>query len=91
MSPRLADLVFWISAACCVVAQVALVRSAIRSPMTGTPEPAIRMPRRSGEIAWTIVPAIALVLLLVATWRAMHPPVMPHDMPNMPVHQMIDD
>lgn len=90
MSPRLADLVFWMAAACCLVAQLALVRSAVRSPMPGTPDTAVRMPRRSSEVAWTILPAIALVLLLAATWRAMHRSVM-HDMPNMPAnHQMIE-
>ena len=91
MSLHLADLIFWIASACCVVAQVALVHSAIRAPMSGSAESTAAMPRRSGEIAWTIVPAIALLLLLVATWRAMHPVMMPHEMPGMtPGHPMLD-
>jgi heme/copper-type cytochrome/quinol oxidase subunit 2 len=90
MSPRFADLVFWIAAACCTVAQVAVVRSAIRAPMSDETDAGVAMPRRSSEIAWTIIPAIALVLLLIATWRAMHPQMM-HDMPGMPVgHPMTD-
>jgi heme/copper-type cytochrome/quinol oxidase subunit 2 len=73
MSPTVAEIVFWIAAACCLVAQIALVHSAIRSPMSGSADTAaVVMPRRSKEIAWTIVPAIALVLVLVLTWRAMH-------------------
>jgi heme/copper-type cytochrome/quinol oxidase subunit 2 len=90
MSPLFADLVFWIAAACCSVAQVAVVRSAIRAPMTDHTGAGVAMPRRSAEIVWTIIPAIALLLLLIATWRAMHPQMM-HDMPGMPVgHPMTD-
>jgi heme/copper-type cytochrome/quinol oxidase subunit 2 len=92
MSPRVADFVFWIAAACCVVAQLALVRSAIRSPMTGASDMEVRMPRRWSEVAWTIVPAIGLVFLLAATWRAMHQPEMTHEMPNVSaIHHTIDD
>jgi hypothetical protein len=91
MSPRLADLVFWAAAACCVVAQSALVRSAVRTPMAATPDAVVRMPRRWSEVAWTIVPAIALVFLLAATWRAMHPPPMSHDMPTAAaIHHTLD-
>jgi heme/copper-type cytochrome/quinol oxidase subunit 2 len=63
-------ILFWIAAACCLVAQVALILSAIRAPMTGPTEPAsMRMPGRASEIAWTVVPAVALAVLLVFTWR----------------------
>jgi heme/copper-type cytochrome/quinol oxidase subunit 2 len=63
-------ILFWTAAACCLVAQVALILSAIRAPMTGPAEPAsMRMPSRASEIAWTVVPAIALAVLLVFTWR----------------------
>ena len=30
----------------------------------------MRMPSRATEVAWTIVPAIGLAVLLVFTWRA---------------------
>ena len=91
MSPTVAEIVFWIAAACCLVAQIALVQSAIRSPMSGSPDTAaVVMPRRSIEIAWTIVPAIALVLVLAFTWRAMHPPASPGM--QMPAgHRMIEE
>ena len=61
---------FWAAAACCLVAQVALILSAIRAPMTGSAEPErVQMPSRASEIAWTVVPAVALAVLLVFTWR----------------------
>ena len=89
MSPTLAQIVFWIAAGCCLVAQIALVHSAIRSPMSGSPDAAaVVMPRRSREIAWTIVPAIALALLLVFTWRAMHPAAS-REMPMPPGQRMM--
>lgn len=82
MSPFVADLIFWISAACCVVAQIALVRSAVRAPMREPGDTEVALPRRSSEVAWTIVPAIALVLLLIVTWRVMHSAAL-HEMPGM--------
>jgi heme/copper-type cytochrome/quinol oxidase subunit 2 len=78
MSPSLNSALFWIAAASCVIAQLALIRSAIRAPMSGSTESAsMRMPGRASEIAWTIVPAIGLAVLLVFTWRATHRPVAP--------------
>ena len=75
-TPSLSIALFWISAICCLVAQVALIVSAIRAPMPGSPESAsMRMPSRRTEVAWTIVPAIALAVLLVFTWRAANRPV----------------
>jgi heme/copper-type cytochrome/quinol oxidase subunit 2 len=71
MSPTLTSALFWIAVACCAVAQVALIWSAIRAPMSGSTESAsMRMPSRASEIAWTVIPAIGLAVLLVFTWRA---------------------
>jgi heme/copper-type cytochrome/quinol oxidase subunit 2 len=59
--------------------------------MSGSPDTAaVVMPRRSIEIVWTIVPAIALVLVLMFTWRAMHPPAS-HEMPMPAGHRMIEE
>ena len=70
-SPAMSSAVFWIAVACCAVAQIALIWSAIRAPMSGSTESAsMRMPSRASEIAWTIVPAIGLAVLLVFSWRA---------------------
>jgi heme/copper-type cytochrome/quinol oxidase subunit 2 len=74
----MASALFWLAVASCVVGQVALLLSAIRAPMVPPPDSAsMRMPSRSSEIAWTIVPAIGLVVLLAFTWRATHRPVAP--------------
>jgi heme/copper-type cytochrome/quinol oxidase subunit 2 len=80
---------FWISVACCAIAQVALILSAIRAPMAGSPQSAsMRMPSRANEVAWTIIPAIGLAVLLVFTWRATHRPVAPDPHAG---HHMIDE
>ena len=70
MNSLIATVLFWVAAACCVVAQLALVWSAIRAPMHGSSESAVKMPRRASEVAWTILPTLALAVLLVFTWRA---------------------
>jgi heme/copper-type cytochrome/quinol oxidase subunit 2 len=70
LSPSLTGALFWLCVAVCLVAQVALIVSAIRAPMSGSTESAsMRMPSRASEVAWTVVPAIALAVLLVFTWR----------------------
>ncbi len=74
MFNRVADAIFWIAVACCVVAQVAIVRSSIVSPAQ-TPDSAgasIAPARRFLEVCWAVIPGVALALLFVATWRAMH-------------------
>ena len=91
VSPSLIGVVFWIAAACCAVAQVALIWSAIRAPMSGSTESAsMRMPSRASEITWTIVPAIGLAVLLVFSWRAVasHGKVPPDPHAG---HTMIDE
>ena len=89
MSPSLTSAIFWIAVACCAVAQLALIWSAIRAPMSGSNESAsVRMPSRASEIAWTIVPAIGLAVLLVFTWRATQLAVTPDPHAG---HSMIDE
>ena len=72
MIAPIADAAFWLAVACCIVAQAAIVRSAFtrRSPIAG----AGTMPplRRPVEVAWTLLPAAILLLVLALTWRAMH-------------------
>jgi heme/copper-type cytochrome/quinol oxidase subunit 2 len=89
MSPAMKTAVFWIAAASCLVAQLALIWSAIRAPMPGSRDSAsLRMPGRASEIAWTIIPAIGLAVLLVFTWRETHRAAAadPHA-----AHRMIDE
>lgn len=74
MSFSFADAIFWVAAACCAVAQVAILHSAIVSPAraasTGAPTTSAR---RAGEIAWAVIPGIALAFVMIWTWHAMHP------------------
>jgi heme/copper-type cytochrome/quinol oxidase subunit 2 len=67
-----ADAIFWIAVVSCLVAQIAIVRSVFRmrdeKPAKGMPRP-----RTSVEVAWVIIPAIALAGVLLLTWRAIHP------------------
>jgi heme/copper-type cytochrome/quinol oxidase subunit 2 len=73
---RPADAIFWVAVACCVVAQVAIIRSAVISPArptdSSTPTTGAR---RTGEIAWAVLPGLALVVLFFYTWNAIHPAV----------------
>lgn len=67
-----ADTIFWIAVVSCLVAQIAIVRSVFR--MRGeTPAGGLPRPRTGVEMAWVIVPAIALAGVLALTWRAIHP------------------
>jgi hypothetical protein len=71
----LADFIFWLAVVCCIVAQAAIVRSSLSgSTQTATPLSEVPRPKRSIEIAWTILPALALAAVLVVTWRAIHTP-----------------
>jgi heme/copper-type cytochrome/quinol oxidase subunit 2 len=73
MSFRLADAIFWIAVACCSVAQLAIIRSAIVSPARPSDSGDATTPaRRAAEIAWAVIPGIALGVVLVFTWQAIH-------------------
>ena len=67
-----ADAIFWSAVALCLVAEVAIVRSALATRPAPTAEH-VPAARRPVEALWAIVPAIALAVVLVATWRAIHP------------------
>jgi heme/copper-type cytochrome/quinol oxidase subunit 2 len=75
MVNRFVDAIFWIAVACCVVAQAAIVRSSLVSPAR-TPSldegGGTSVGRRALEVCWAVIPGIALALLFLATWRAMH-------------------
>ena len=81
MTSRLA--LFWVAAAICVVAEVALLRSllfgrarAAEQSATGPMSEAIRA-RRPAEVAWAILPAVGLLFVLYLTWRAVDVPAAP--------------
>ncbi len=74
MSPNVADAIFWIAVAACVVAQGAILRSVLVARQPELPAGARVAPaRRSVELVWALVPALLLVGTLVLTWRALRP------------------
>ena len=72
MSRSLADAAFWLAVVLCAVAQLFILRSAlvVRAAPVDRQVPGARRPI---EVLWAVLPAIALALVLVFTWRAMHP------------------
>jgi heme/copper-type cytochrome/quinol oxidase subunit 2 len=67
----LADAIFWVAVVCCAIAQWFILRGALAAhPAAGAPmSPA----RRGLEVVWAVLPAVALAVVLAATWRALHP------------------
>ena len=72
MSQTLAETVFWIAAALCIVAELAVVRAAFLPPADVSQASSIPQSPRASEMLWAVCPAIGLALLLSATWRAIH-------------------
>jgi heme/copper-type cytochrome/quinol oxidase subunit 2 len=68
MNLSLAEAIFWVAALACVVAQIALVRSSLHTK-DETRSELVPASSRSGELFWTMLPAIALSIVLFATWR----------------------
>ena len=65
-----ATILFWISVACCLVAQVLIVRSVLAARGLPAVRPELPRARGSVEVMWAVVPAIALAAVLFFTWRA---------------------
>lgn len=61
------SIVFAVCVAACVVAQVAILKSVIRARSVA-PDPAVPRPRLLVEVAWALIPAIALAVVFTATW-----------------------
>jgi heme/copper-type cytochrome/quinol oxidase subunit 2 len=72
MSLRIADAIFWIAVACCFVAQLAILQSVVVSPARTADQAPASTARRVAEIAWAVLPGIALAVVFVFTWRAIH-------------------
>jgi heme/copper-type cytochrome/quinol oxidase subunit 2 len=68
MNQPLAETIFWIAAAACLVAEVAILRFAFAARAANKSELVPDSPR-GGEIVWAIIPALVLVLLFGATWN----------------------
>ena len=69
----LREAIFWIAAALCVAAEIAILRSMLRGSRPATPDrsPAVDtdVPRGRplAEIIWAGLPAIALLVVLILT------------------------
>lgn len=84
MRPAVADAIFWSAAVCCVVAQIAILRSALARHRPPADAPPTMPPLRRGiEVVWALLPAIALAVVLLATWRAVQ--ARATDLPRDPV------
>jgi heme/copper-type cytochrome/quinol oxidase subunit 2 len=72
MSLRIADAIFWIAVACCFVAQLAILQSVVVSPARSADREPASATRRVAEVAWAILPGVALAVVFVFTWQAIH-------------------
>ena len=68
MNQPLAEAIFWIAALACAAAEIAILRS-IFAARSITKSELVPAAPRGGEVAWAIIPAIALACLLVVTWQ----------------------
>jgi heme/copper-type cytochrome/quinol oxidase subunit 2 len=64
---RVVVVVFALCATCCVVGHVAILHSII-GRRSATVEPGVPRPKVFAEIIWALIPALALALVLTATW-----------------------
>jgi hypothetical protein len=67
-----ADAIFWVAVACCAVAQVAILHSVLVSPVEVGEAVRSSVARRTAEIVWAVLPGLALAVVFVYTWRAIH-------------------
>jgi heme/copper-type cytochrome/quinol oxidase subunit 2 len=74
---------FWVAAACCVLAELAILRSLLfgrarAAEQSGTGQfAAATRARRPAEIAWALLPAVGLLFVLYLTWRVVDVPSSP--------------
>jgi heme/copper-type cytochrome/quinol oxidase subunit 2 len=78
MNPTVADAIFWVAVVACAIAQLAITRSVLGARRPELPADArVVPPRRSTELAWALIPALALAGVLALTWRTLHPAAAP--------------
>ncbi|MES3035938.1 MAG: hypothetical protein V4813_18185 [Gemmatimonadota bacterium] len=66
----IATTIFWVAVVLCVIAHRYILRSAFAAGAAVTHTHTLPPVRRAAEVLWVVLPAVALVFLLVATWRA---------------------
>jgi len=72
MSLQFAEILFWIAAASCALAELAILRAVFSPHGNASSSAPIPHSPRGAEMLWAVLPAIALAALLAATWRAIH-------------------
>lgn len=77
-----ADGLFWVSVACCAVAQLLIVRSVRGRDYVPSTSANVPRARYAVEVLWAVLPAIALALVLWFTWRVIHPAPTEPDAPG---------
>jgi len=61
---------FWLSVACCALAQFFILRSVSAARRAAPPAATLPKQRAAVEMLWAVLPAVGLAVLLVFTWRA---------------------
>lgn len=70
MSFSFAAGLFWLSVACCALAQILIIRSVSAARRAAPPAATLPKQRGAVEMLWAVLPAVGLAVLLVFTWRA---------------------
>lgn len=88
MNQPAAEAIFWIAALACVIGELMILRSSFAVTRKAQSDLVPSAPR-SGELAWAIIPAIGLAVLLFFTWqrvdaRNAHMQMMDHSQMSMP-------
>jgi heme/copper-type cytochrome/quinol oxidase subunit 2 len=68
MNQPLAETIFWIAAVACVVAEIAILRSTFAVRRADKSD-FVPKASRASELAWAVIPAVALSVVLLATWQ----------------------
>ncbi len=66
----IATTIFWVAVVLCVIAHRYILRSAFAAGAAVQHTHTLPPIRRAAEVMWVVLPAIALVFLFVATYRA---------------------
>jgi heme/copper-type cytochrome/quinol oxidase subunit 2 len=66
----IATTIFWVAVVLCVIAHRYILRSAFAAGAAVQHSHTLPPVRRAAEVLWVVLPAMALVVLLIATWRA---------------------
>ena len=66
----IATSIFWVAVVLCVIAHRYILRSAFAAGAAVEHSHTLPPVRRAAEVLWVVLPAVALVFLLIATWRA---------------------